>query len=73
MQIHSSARRFVCLRMFNVTNYKACIIVRFYLGMMLDRHEEQDEPVEELNPAHPRHPHVEEDAEQDGKGDELQH
>ena len=41
--------------------------------MMLDRHEEQDEPVEELNPAHPGHPHVEEDAEQDGKGDELQH
>ena len=44
-----------------------------YLRMMLDWHEEEYEPVEELDPVHPRDAHVEEHAEQDSKGDKLQY
>ena len=42
------------------------------LGMMFDRHEAEHEPVEELDAIHAWHAHVEEDAEEDREGDQLE-
>ena len=40
--------------------------------MVLDRHEEEEDAVEELDPVDRGHAHVEEDAEENGRGDELE-
>jgi hypothetical protein len=44
-----------------------------YLWMMLGGHEEEYEPVEELDPVHAGDAHVEKDSEQYGEGDKLQY